>query len=196
VVVDLCKDGSAPEPRSRERVRSSSLRGGVRQRPPDRLLCHPAARTLKDGKGPGMFVGLKHVHDAAAMMRAVMEGVVLENRQILEVFAALGVSCTDIRLTGGYSTLATWAQMQADIYGKRLSTLENRQATLLGAAILAGYGIRAFTSLQEGVRHMVRLKDAFAPVPEGVAEYKRVYQKYGSLIAQVKKHKLFRLAAD
>ena len=143
-----------------------------------------------------MFVGLKHVHDSAAMMRAVMEGVVLENRQILEVFAAIGVSRTDIRLTGDYSTLATWAQVQADIYGKRLSTLENRQATLMGAAILAGYGIRAFASLQEGVRHMVRLKDAFAPVPERVAEYERVYRKYGSLIAQVKKHKLFRLAAD
>jgi xylulokinase len=130
----------------------------------------------------GLFLGLTHAHRRAALLRAVMEGVSLETRGVLEVFASLGLPIAEVRLTGGYSNVAGWNQMQADIYGKSVRTLENQQASLLGAAILGACGVGAFPSVPAGVAAMVRVGETYAPDPAKAARYDQVYDKYRAVL--------------
>jgi xylulokinase len=139
----------------------------------------------------GMLLGLRHPHDQAAMLRAVFEGVAVENRNILEVFTALKIPVSEIRLTGGYSTVDVWNQIQADLYGRSVATLENPQATLLGAAMLAACGVKAAASVTEAARHMVRVQKVFAPDPERAARYRQVFRRYHQLVDIFFKHGVF-----
>ncbi|MFA5044117.1 MAG: FGGY family carbohydrate kinase [Kiritimatiellia bacterium] len=143
------------------------------------------------GEATASFLGLKYSHDSACLFRAVLEGVAFENRQILDVFASLRVPIREIRLTGGFSKWTVWNQIQADIYNRPLYTLENQQATLLGAAILAALGIGAAASAPAAVRRMVRVADVFKPRREAARAYIRIYAKYGRIMAAFKQQSLF-----
>ncbi len=142
----------------------------------------------------GVFLGLSHVHQRAALLRAVMEGVSLETRGVLEVLAALGLPPAEVRLTGGYSHVTVWNQMQADIYGMAVRTLENKQASLLGAAILAACGVGAFASVPEAVGAMVRVGETYTPGP-AAARYDEVYRRYRGVLAALVSSDVFGLVA-
>jgi len=54
-----------------------------------------------------MFSGLTHRHGRHHLVRAVIEGIAMETRQIIDVFKSLGVAIKDIRMTGGYTRIKT-----------------------------------------------------------------------------------------
>lgn len=109
----------------------------------------------------------------------------METREILEVFGSLDIPVKEIRLTGGYSKDLTWNQLQADIYNMPVATLENEQASLLGAAMLAAYGVGIYKTLEQAAGRMVKIKRIFLPNRRRVADYERVYQKYGQVYQQM-----------
>jgi xylulokinase len=118
-----------------------------------------------NAEASGTWVGLRPSHGPAHALRAVLEGVALENAAILEVFRELSVSVSEVRLTGGISGWEPWNRIQAGIYGVPVVTLENPQATLLGAAILAACGAGAHPSPSAAAGRMVRVRDRFDPDP-------------------------------
>jgi sugar (pentulose or hexulose) kinase len=62
----------------------------------------------------GMFIGLNLGHTWAHMLRAVVEGVGLCTRLMLDRFARLGMPSPTIALSGGASRHALWRQVIAD----------------------------------------------------------------------------------
>jgi len=139
-----------------------------------------------------MFLGLMHIHDKASIVRAVMEGVSLETRQILEVFASLRIPVKEIRLTGGCSNIDVWNQIQADIYGRDVSTLENPHASLLGAAILAAWGAGAFDSIKGAAERMVKIKKRYTPITGNTQIYQGLYRKYCEIYKDLDKNKILK----
>jgi len=67
--------------------------------------------------------------------RAVMEGVTLGLAYGLERLRTLGISPSEIRLTGGGSRSAVWRQVCADLFATPVVTLESAEGAALGAAI-------------------------------------------------------------
>lgn len=93
-------------------------------------------------KARGAFVGLTIRHTRADMIRAVLEGVTMNLRVILEAFTIQGVDVAAMRLIGGGARGRFWNRIMADIYGipvHRLALLE--EATSMGAALVGGVGI-------------------------------------------------------
>ena len=93
-------------------------------------------------KARGGFVGLTIRHTRADVIRAVMEGVAMNLRVILDAFRAQGADVTAIRLIGGGARGRLWNQIMADIYGvpvQRLAILQ--EATSMGAALAGGIGV-------------------------------------------------------
>ena len=76
------------------------------------------------------------------------------------------------------SRKAAWNRIQADIYGVPVVTLENPQATLAGAAVLAACGAGVFRSPREAVRRMVRPAGRFEPDPAGRAAWAGRRRRY------------------
>jgi len=59
--------------------------------------------------------------------------------------------------------------------GKNIKTLEISEASCLGAAILSGYALRRYSSIDEAVREMVKVKSTIEPDKE---LYQRYLKKY------------------
>ncbi|MBI4870612.1 MAG: hypothetical protein HY814_03500 [Candidatus Riflebacteria bacterium] len=129
----------------------------------------------------GTFLGLRLCHGKADLARAVLEGVSLQTRAILEVFRSLDLPIREVRLTGGGTAIAAWNQIQADLYGLSVATLANPQATLLGAGILATLGIGAHDSVAQATKAMIRTREQYDPEPGRVSEYDEVYRAYCSV---------------
>lgn len=127
------------------------------------------------------FLGLRHNHTQADLIRAVMEGVSLETLHLLKIFSALKIPVQEIRLNGGYSRLGVWNQMQADIYGHRVALPANPEASLLGAAMLGAWGAGAFSSLAEASAHMIKLKTCYLPDTAKTAVYAELFRTVGKL---------------
>ena len=67
-----------------------------------------------------------------------------------------------------------WCNMKADITGKNLVTLKNKETACLGSAILAGVGSGCFTSVKDACK---KIQTDKIYTPTG-ADYSAVYEKY------------------
>ena len=124
---------------------------------------NPAAR--------GSFTGLTTEHGRAHFVRAVMESVTCMLKSNLDY---LGLDVEEIRAMGGGANSPLWCQMKADMTGKRLVTLKNKETACLGSAILAGVGIGAFPSV-EAAAEKIELGRVFES--RGV-DYTECYERY------------------
>ena len=124
------------------------------------------------------LVGLTFAHGRAELTRAVMEGVVLEIRDIIEQWFRAGLELDALRIGGGATRSALWNQIQADVYGRPVETLRVSESTALGAALLGGVGAGVFASIEEGVQAMVSVASQIEPDPRRHQRYEEMYQAY------------------
>jgi xylulokinase len=90
----------------------------------------------------GAFVGLAMQHGKPQMARAVLEGVALGLRQILDVLRGQAEGITALRLIGGGGKSRLWQQILADVFQLPIHLLELKgEATSWGAAVAAGVAV-------------------------------------------------------
>ena len=124
------------------------------------------------------LVGIAAHHTRAHVLRAVMEGVAFSLRDSLTVFEELRVPMTKIRAGGGGARSPLWRQIQADIFGSPVETVEAEEGPALGAALLAGVGGGVWSSVDEACDRVVRVADHTNPRPEVTESMNTQYQKY------------------
>jgi xylulokinase len=124
------------------------------------------------------FIGMSFAHGRPEMVRAVMEGVALEFRDMMDGWIKAGVEITTLRLAGGATRSTLWNQIQADVYGRPVETLRTSESTALGAAILGGIGAGVFKNIQEGVDEMVKVVDQLEPNMENHKIYSEMYAAF------------------
>lgn len=90
----------------------------------------------------GAFVGLTIRHTRAHMYRAVLEGVTMNLRVILDAFRDQDTQIESMRLIGGGAGGRIWNQIMADVYGMPVQVLAIlEEATSMGAALVGGVGV-------------------------------------------------------
>ncbi len=124
------------------------------------------------------FVGLSFAHGRAEMARAVMEGVALEIRDMLQQWRDAGLDADSFRIGGGATRSKLWNQIQADIYGRPVETLKVSESTGLGAALMGGVGAGPFGSIQEAVEALVHVDQRIDPRTDRRARYEDLYHAY------------------
>lgn len=123
----------------------------------------------------GAFVGLTVRHTRADMVRAVLEGITMNLRVILDAFTAQGAQISDMRVIGGGARGRFWNQMMADIYGipvHRLAILQ--EATSMGAAVAGGVGVGLYPDFSMS-ETMNEIAETFEPNPQSQSVYEQVY---------------------
>ena len=123
----------------------------------------------------GAFIGLTVRHTRADMIRAVLEGITMNLRVILDALTAQGTVIDAMRVIGGGARGAFWNQIMADIYGipvHRLAILE--EATSMGAALAGGIGVGLYDSFDMS-ETMNAIAQTVEPNPEAQAAYARLY---------------------
>jgi sugar (pentulose or hexulose) kinase len=117
---------------------------------PTGLLFFPylvgSASPHRDAHVRGAIVGLGPGHGRAALARAVLEGAAYElefARRVGE--QAAGQPIRRLVAAGGGTRLRAWLQIKADVSGVAVERFAEPEATLLGAALLAGVGAGVYT---------------------------------------------------
>lgn len=127
-------------------------------------------------KARGAFIGLEIRHSRADLFRAVLEGISLNLKIIMDAMTAQGVSIDAMRIIGGGAQGVFWNQLLADIYGvtvQRLAVLE--EATSMGAAIAGGVGI--------GLYQDFSIVDTMNPVVSSAEPDREAHAQYQKLLA-------------
>jgi len=127
------------------------------------------------------LVGLTASHTRAHIVRAILEGVAFSLRDTFEIFKEMNVPVEEIRLGGGGARSKLWRQIQADVYGRVVKTVEAEEGAAYGAALLAGVGAGAWSSVDTACDSVVRIKSATEPDPKAVSVLEEQYQSFRRL---------------
>ncbi|MDR1389450.1 MAG: autoinducer-2 kinase [Treponema sp.] len=110
--------------------------------------------------------------------RAIMENAALVTRGHLElVERAAGKRPKKVIFAGGAAKSALWAQILCDVLGVPVQTPVVKEATALGAALLAGTGIGLYPDIKTAAR-LVKMETEFVPDGERRRIYRDAYEKW------------------
>ena len=140
----------------------------------------------KDANAKGAFFGLTGRHGRSHMVRAVIEGITYAMRDSIEIMRDLGLSPSQIRTTGGGARSALWRQIQADVYGAEVVTINVDEGPAFGAAILAGVGTGLYPSVEAATDELVRVVTRTESNPQATAIYDEYYQVFRDLYPALK----------
>jgi sugar (pentulose or hexulose) kinase len=132
-------------------------------------------------KARGAFVGLSAGHNQADLVKAVLEGTAYAVELIRRVAErSAGTRVERIMAAGGGTRSRHWMQIKADITGCRYEIPAMPEATLLGAALIAGIGAGVFGDEAQALSSLDRSStQLFLPDPDRHALYRHIFeQKY------------------
>ncbi|MFB3825715.1 MAG: xylulokinase [Bryobacteraceae bacterium] len=135
-----------------------------------------------DAAARGGWIGLTASHTRADLLRAVIEGVSYSQRDCLDLIEELGVAINSVRASGGGAKSPFWRQVLADVFNKRVVTLETQEGSAYGAALLALS--REYGSVPGVCREAIREVDSVTP--QNAAFYTRGHRIYQSLYPALK----------
>ena len=107
-------------------------------------------------------------------------------RDCLEIIKGMKIPVREIRVSGGGARSRFWRQMQADIYGNKVVTINAEEGPAYGVALLAAAGTGAYKDVVEACRATIRVVDSTSPHPPTRKHYNRIYPQYGQLYQSLK----------
>jgi xylulokinase len=130
-----------------------------------------------DATARGAFFGLGLDHDRSCLIRAMLEGCACEVRFMVDGMARdLEGGISELRVTGGAARSRPFMEIQANILGRPLVLLRNRECTVLGAAILGAVGSGYFADIDEAVKVMVAIDHTIDPECQTMDVYQDLFQ--------------------
>jgi len=127
----------------------------------------------------GVFFGISSYHKRRHLIHAVLEGVVLGLKHMVEIGKDAGAAIDEIRFLGGCARSEYWAQMRADCYNVKISTMKSAEGGILGAAILAGCAAGLFDGPSRVAdEKTARITRVYSPDSDRAREYARVFTRF------------------
>lgn len=127
----------------------------------------------------GCFLGMTMASDKADFIRAALEGVVFDLKDMFDAILDAGVKDFDVvRTTGGLARSDLFNQIQADVYNKAVETVAVEEGTGIGCGIMAAVGVGAYPDLKTAAENMVKVVKRYEPIPENVEKYKVIYDAW------------------
>jgi xylulokinase len=134
-----------------------------------------------DAAARGGWIGLTAKHTRADLIRSLLEGVSYSQKDCLDIIEGLGVPVESVRVSGGGARSPFWRQMLADVFGKRVVSLETQEGSAYGAALLALVGTGAYSSVPEVCKAAIREVDSVSPQKAAAQIYAAGHRIYQSL---------------
>jgi xylulokinase len=132
----------------------------------------------RDASARAAFLGLTLAHSRAHMTRAVLEGIAFALRDSLSILQELGLSPTQLLLTGGGAKSSFIRQLQADVYGVPVTTVNREEGPAYGAALLGAVGVGGFPDLAAAARATLTRGAAEQPDSRAHRDYQTAYDRF------------------
>lgn len=133
---------------------------------------------LWDYSARGVFFGLERMHTRKEMTRAVFESTGFIDLDMIAAIGEAGIEVNSIRLSGGLARLNLISQIKADITGREISVLSEFETTATGAAMIALFGQKVYSSLEEAVEQFVKVRMIICPEYKNYLQYQELYKLY------------------
>jgi xylulokinase len=127
----------------------------------------------------GAFIGLNASHSRADLYHAVLEGTAFETEYMRRAAERVtGAPIQRVLAAGGGTRNRRWMQIKADVYGCVLDVLSQKEATLLGAALLAGIGAGMYTDAHKAAECLAAYGlERFEPDPTRHEAYQQLFER-------------------
>jgi xylulokinase len=135
----------------------------------------------------GAWIGLSLRHGRPHLVRSVIEGATYAMRDCLEIIQEMDIPVKEIRLSGGGARSPFWRQLQADVYGQKVVTINASEGPAYGVALLAAAGTGAYKNVVEACQATIRVVTETKPVAAERKAYERAYPLYGKLYCSLRK---------
>ena len=132
------------------------------------------------------FVGLTLAHGRGHMVRSVMEGVAYAMRDSLAIIQEMGVPVQEIRASGGGSKSPFWRQIQADVFGQSVCTINAEEGPAYGVALLAAVGAGAYKNVEEACSATIHVVKETKTKKKAVAAYNAGFPVFQQLYRSLK----------
>ncbi len=137
----------------------------------------------------GVFFGVTLGHNRGDFFRSVLEGAAFAIRQVVELLGTDGgLSIKQLHIGGAAASSRVWNQIIADILGKRIISLTQSHTEVLGAALLAGVGVKRYADFTSAISQTVATGTIYEPDLEAHRTYNRLFPMYGALYEDTKHH--------
>jgi xylulokinase len=132
------------------------------------------------------FIGLTLAHARGHMARSIMEGVAYAMRDSLSIIQEMGVPVKQIRASGGGSRSPLWRQIQADVFGQKVVSINAEQGPAYGVALLAAVGAGAFKNVSEACAATIRVVKETPVNKKSAKTYAAAFPEYQQLYRSLK----------
>lgn len=134
----------------------------------------------------GVIAGLKTSTQRGEILKAILEGETFYFMESLEALHAMGIRADEFVATGGGARSDAWLQLKADVYGVPFIRPRYTEASLLGAAIVAGLATGVFNTSEEAVNQFVARERVFEPDSRRHGLYRERYGRYRELFPMLR----------
>lgn len=139
-----------------------------------------------DPNARGCWIGLSLRHGKPHLARSVMEGATYAMRDTLEIIKSMNIPVKEVRLSGGGARSEFWRQLQADIYGQPVVTINASEGPAYGVALLAAAGTGSYKSVVEACKATISVVTKTANKAAATKTYNAGYPVYQQLYRSLK----------
>ena len=119
--------------------------------------------------------------------QACLESLSYEMLISINKLQKMGININEIYVSGGGAKNDAWLQIKADIFNIPIHQLENIDTGTIGSAIVVGKVIGLFSSYEDGVNKLTKVKKTFYPDVFKHQEYMKIFKKYQLIYERMKK---------
>lgn len=133
----------------------------------------------------GSFTGLSNADGLAQMLYAIYEGVVFSHEEHINRLRDYTTLKPRGRITGGVTKSPRWSQLFSDVLGMELQKVDVAESGILGAVIVASYGLGLYPTMKEAAEAMVP-----APVtiePSHGKDFTAPYDRWKATVAEAER---------
>ena len=162
---------------------------------PTRIMVQPylmgSGTPYMDSKARLVFTGIDYGTTKFDLYRAVLEGLVLDQRLNISILKEQKIAVEELIAVGGGSKSRPWLQLKADILQIPVSTLTVKEAGALGCAVLCAAACGVYGSIEEAAAAMSHIGRTMEPNAAHSNFYEEKFELYKQLHDHVKKESAF-----
>jgi xylulokinase len=126
----------------------------------------------------GVLRGLSLSTGRAEFARSVLEGIGFAIRDIIGIMEKAGSVVDELRVAGTVSGNDILNRIKADITRKQVLIPQQKEAELLGLAIIGACTLGKFSSFSEAANALVRIERTYQPDGQNSVLYDNIFEEY------------------
>jgi xylulokinase len=132
----------------------------------------------------GEWKGFTRGHGLGHFFKSILEGIAYEYALYMErILEALGDKRKyTVRGVGGGSKSRVWNQIKADVLNCEYTTINRKDISTLGQALIAASATGAIRDIKETVKNIIRVEETFYPDEKNHAVYLDFIDRYRRML--------------